>query len=75
MNGYTKKIILELPVQVKVVFCGERQVVLNCLVSTMIAFHMIKCNIPDLETLAFICMHSVDQNPRGDMQYMLVLWS
>ena len=51
VNSYTKEIILELPVQVKVAFYGERQVVLNCLVSTSMAFYMIKRWMLDIRGL------------------------
>ena len=42
VNCYTKEVIFELLGQSRVVFCGDRQVVLSYLVSAMSAFQMIK---------------------------------
>ena len=42
VNCYTKEVIFELPRQSPVVFCGDRQAVRSCLVSTVSVFQMIK---------------------------------
>ena len=41
VNCYTKEVIFDLPGQTQVVFCGERQAVPSCLISTLTAFRMI----------------------------------
>ena len=42
VNCYTKEVILELPGQSQVIFCGDRLAVPSCLVSAISAFQMIK---------------------------------
>ena len=42
VNCYTREVIFEMHGKEKVVFCGERQAVPNCLVSAVTAFKMIK---------------------------------
>ena len=46
VNCYTKEVVFDVPGQEKVVFCGNRQVVPNCLISAVNAFRMIQEGCP-----------------------------
>ena len=56
MNCYTKDVMFDVPGQNRVVFCGDRSVVPNCLISAVTAFRMIK------EGCQAYLAHVVDNN-------------
>ena len=42
MNCYTKEVVFDIPGLNKVVFCDDRQAVLNCMVSAVTTFRLIR---------------------------------